>query len=188
MVDDPMKAELQRWGFAQVNRHIRATPSRVREHPITKARDFAPMTRANVAKRLAARDGRSRRTFMANGMAPTGKNGAQLLKIVPVWAVDAVPCNETRTAGPIREGSNGGTRAAVDIGTPDELKWIDRALARLARENKLRAMVVREEFCGVGTQRMKAAAVEREYGGKFNVRQYRHELARGLDYLRGSAK
>lgn len=71
------------------------------------------------------------------------------------------------------------------MGVPDELRWIDRALAQLSRETPMRALILREEFCGVGTHRMKAARIEHQYGGTLTVRQYRYELQRALDWMRG---
>ena len=49
----------------------------------------------------------------------------------------------------------------------------------------LRSMVLREEFTGTGTQRMKAGRVARAYGGELTLRQYRAELQRALDWMGG---
>lgn len=141
------------------------------------------MTRENVAKQLIGRHSRSRRRLMARQLYDE-RSGAQILDIVPMWACDPMPaCNDA--GKPVERRLD--DSAAVDRGTPEHLRWIDRALTALerSRETPLRAMIVREEFCGVGTQAEKTAAVARKYGGGLTLRQYRNELGRALDWLRG---
>lgn len=174
--DDPLTAQLRSWGFAQVNRYERRAANdcdAATDHPIARAREFAPMTPERAAKRLADRDGGDRRRMLA------ANSGVKGLRIVQTWAVDPIPCTEDRQAGSNQAG------AAVAQATPAHLEWIDRAVSRLARENLIRALCLRQEFCGVGTQSAKAATVAREYGGKLSVWQYRRELQRALDWLRG---
>ncbi|MGQ4661325.1 hypothetical protein [Lysobacter sp. F6437] len=178
MADDTLMKQLRSWGFAQVNRYdSRAANDEdrhsTRNHPITKAREFAPMTVEKAAHRLIGRDGSGRRRFMA------ARAGVDAMKITPVWAVDHIRCTDDRIAGP------GASSAAVDKGTPEDLRWIDRAISQLSRESQIRALVLREEFCGTGTQRRKADAVAVAYGGKFSVWMYRRELQRAMDWLEG---
>lgn len=179
---DDLIRQLQSWGFHQVNRYSGYSANdecnEPANHPIERARDFAPMTRENVAKQLLGRDGRSRRRLMAKGLYDV-ERGAQILGIVPMWACDPMPARND--AGPPRDVSH----AAVDIGTPDDLRWIDRALAEMSRSAPIRAFVVRQEFGGSGTHKAKAAVVSAQYGGAFSVRQYRYELGRALDWMRG---
>ncbi|AVJ32735.1 hypothetical protein CLM74_08100 [Stenotrophomonas sp. MYb57] len=55
--------------------------------------------------------------------------------------------------------------AAVMVGSPDEYRWIDRALSDLYRQNMVRALVVLEEFTGRGSQAKRAEAVAKKLGG-----------------------
>jgi hypothetical protein len=180
--EDDLVRQLQSWGFHQVNRYGRYAANDDRreaaDHPIERARDFAPMTRENVAKQLLGRDGRSRRRLMAKGLYDAERD-VQILDIVPMWACDPMPARND--AGPPR----GVNHSAIDIGTPEDLRWIDRALAEMSRSAPVRALVLREEYCGQGTHSEKAAAVENQYGGNISVRQYRYELGRALDWMRG---
>ncbi|WP_241201175.1 hypothetical protein [Lysobacter enzymogenes] len=136
-----------------------------------------------MAKQLIGRDGRSRRRLMARQLYDE-RSGAQILDMVPTWACDPMPARND--AGPPRD-LRLGDGAAVDHGTPDDLRWIDIALSELERsgETPVRALIIREEFCGVGTQADKAASVARKYGGSLTLRQYRNELGRALDWMRG---
>lgn len=183
--DDDLIRQLQSWGFHQVNRYRPyaanddAGEPAGRDHPISRAREFAPMTRQNVAKVLLGRDGRSRRRLMAAGLYDDERK-AQILDIVPTWACDPVPASND--AG--RPGSMS-YEAAPDAGTPDDLRWIDRALAEMSRSAPIRRLVIQQEFCGRGTHKTKAAEVAVAYGGSITVRQYRYELGRALDWLRG---
>lgn len=182
--DDDLIRQLQSWGFHQVNRYRPYAANddgetAGRDHPISRAREFAPMTRQNVAKVLLGRDGRSRRRLMAAGMYDDERK-SQILDIVPTWACDPVPASND-AGRPVATSYE----AAPDAGTPDDLRWIDRALAEMSRSAPFRALVVRQEFCGRGTQKEKAAAIAETYGGSVTVRQYRHELGRALDWMRG---
>ncbi|MET4727789.1 hypothetical protein ABIE09_001593 [Lysobacter enzymogenes] len=124
--------------------------------------------------------GRSRRRLMARQFYDE-RSGAQILEIVPTWACDPMPARND--AGPPRDLIP--LQGAVDAGSPDHLRWIDRAVSELSRSTPVRAMVLRHEFCESGTQVEKAAAVEALYGGRFSVWQYRRELQRAMDFLGG---
>lgn len=165
--------QLKRWGAATVNRFAlhRDGPS---AGDNVLAKTFKVANGKKLDRELLKRDGSSRRAIMA---ARTGVPG---LSVVPKWSCD--PIRASNDADYPHE------RAAVcvDVGIPDDLRWIDRALSQMSRQHAIRAMIVREEFTGQGTQRMKAMRVQRAYGGQLSVRQYRYELQRALDWLRGA--
>lgn len=173
MADDEMINQLRRWGYATVNRFAANDdgPS-AGDSVLAKTRDLAPGTRENFERQLIGRDGEARLRWMA------AKADVKGLAKLPAWSCDPIRSRNDADAPHERH-------AVVDLGVPDDLRWIDRALASLERQFPVRAMVVREEFCGVGTHRMKAGRVARLYGGQLSVRQYRYELQRGLDWMRG---
>lgn len=146
-------------------------------HPINKAREFAPMTRKRAALRLAGRDGEGRRRIMGKAAGVKG------MAVTPKWSSQPIRCTETRVGGP----NPSRFEAAPAVFIPDELRWIDRAISQIHRQAPVRALVVRQEYTGRGTQAAKAAAVARQYGGSLTLRQYRYELSRALDYLHGCA-
>lgn len=178
---DLLLEQLRRWGHATATRHVRpqfaANDDAPDDHPLARARHFAPMTRQRAAARLVGRDGRSRRKYMARDLGACG------VQLVPASYVDPVPSKNTRS-GSLRPDQRAG---AIDVGIPDDLRWIDRALAELTRQAALQAQCLREEFTGTGSQRMKAARVAKQYAGQLSVWQYRRELQRGIDFLRGRA-
>lgn len=55
------------------------------------------------------------------------------------------------------------------------------------RQYPLRALILRTEFTVSASQAVKARMVAEQYGGALSVRQYRYELSRGLDLMRGRA-
>lgn len=169
--DDELARQLKRWGYATVQRYNGAANDDGDRHMLDRARDIAPGTRERAQRQLIGRGGEARRRIMAQGM--------EGLSIVPEWACD--PIRARNDAGPPRSGCGW-----VDIGVPDELRWIDRALSQLARATPVRAMVLQAEFCMVGSQRRKAEAVAERYGGAFTVWQYRAELERALAHLEGA--
>lgn len=178
MADDDLVFQLRRWGTAQMARFAANDdgPS-AGDHILQRNIDLAPRTIARAKRRIVGRDGESRRRFMAQ------KTSTETLKmsIIPAWAVDPVPCHNDAGSPTTISAS----RASADVGIPDDLRWIDRAVSQMSRQHPVRAMVLREEFCGTGTHRMKAGRVERQYGGQLTVRQYRYELQRALDWMRG---
>lgn len=170
MTDD-LNAQLKRWGMATVNRYA-ANEDGPSKGDSVLGRTFKVANGKKLDRDLLKRDGSSRRAIMARE--------APGLRLVPKWACDPIPArNDAGNPRDIRT-------ERIDIGIPDELRWIDRALSQMSRQHPMRAQCVREEFTGQGTQRMKAGRVERLYGGKLSVRQYRYELQRGLDWLRGA--
>ena len=178
MADDELIDQLKRWGNATVARFA-ANDDGPSNGPnvLARQRDFALASKRKreEEREIVGRDGRERRRFMAE------RSGVKGLGITPLWAVD--PVRSSNDADAPRDHAPIAV-AVVDL-LPDELHWIERALARLTRENQIRALILREEFCGVGTHERKAAAVRRAYGGALTVRQYRYELQRALDWMRG---
>lgn len=61
------------------------------------------------------------------------------------------------------------------------------ALASMARQYPLRALIVRTEFTVSASQAVKARMVGEQYGGSLTVRQYRYEISKGIDWARGRA-
>lgn len=167
-----VKLELQRWGEFQAERYSRpqASDDAPGSHPLARAREFAPETRERAARLLAGRDGRSRLSIMG-AAAGTG--------ISPQWASDPIPCTETRTPGP--------PLAQFDRGIPADYRWIEKAIASLARTNPVRAAVLRFEFQVKVSQAVKARMVSEETGVGLSKWQYRRELALGMAYLEGRA-
>lgn len=171
---DPLTEELRRWGHAQVNRFALSRADRS-AHVLERARDMAPKTPERAMRDLVARDGTDRRRLMAAG------SGVKGLRIVPLWAADPI------RAANDADRPHDNPEIAVDVGVPDELRWIDRALASMERQHPLRALIVRTEFTVPASQAVKARMVAEQYGGSLTLRQYRYELAKALDWTRGRA-
>ncbi len=140
---------------------------------LDKVRDHAPLTRERAMQDLLGRDGESRRRFMA------ARSGVQGMKMLPTWAVDPV------RAANDADKPHDNAEIAVDMGTPDELRWVDRALASMGRQYPLRALILRTEFTVSASQAVKARMVAEQYGGSVTLRQYRYELSRSLDWIGG---
>jgi len=172
---DPLIEELRRWGIAQANRYAYSRGDRS-VHALEQARDLAPGTKEKALRDLLGRDGLERRRFMAARSGPVG------LTALPTWAVDPVPARND--AG--RPHDN--PEIAVDMGIPDDLRWVERMLAGLRRQYPLRELVVRTEFTVSASQAVKAGMVRDQYGGKLSVWQYRRELQRALDWMGGSMR
>jgi hypothetical protein len=169
---DPLTEELRRWGHAQVNRFALSRADRS-VHVLDKVRDHAPMTRERAIQDLVGRDGKDRRRLLAAGAGVKG------LRMVPMWAADPIRAsNDASHPHDLPE-------VAVDIGIPDELRWIDRALASMERQHPMRALIVRTEFTVSASQAVKARMVAEKYGGTLSVWQYRRELQRGVDFMGG---
>ncbi|WP_064746792.1 hypothetical protein [Lysobacter antibioticus] len=167
-----LKAELKRWGYYSVTRFAANDDGLSGgDSYLAKAKDLAPGTKERALRVLIGRDGESRRRLMADGAGVKG------MHVVPTWACDPVPAKND--ASPPST-----TFAVVDLGIPDDLRWIDDAVRSLSRRYPVRAQVLREEFCGVGTQRMKAGRVSRGYGGALSLRQYKYELQLAMDWMR----
>jgi len=107
------------------------------------------------------------------------RSGVQGMRILPVWAVDPV------RAANDADKPHDNPEVAVDMGIPDDLRWLDRAIASMARQYPLRALIVRTEFTVSASQAVKAAQVRQQYGGALSLWQYRRELQRAVDWLSG---
>ncbi|MDT3530249.1 hypothetical protein ROV86_19300 [Stenotrophomonas pavanii] len=173
----PLKEQLKHWGHYQEHRFCAPldpedVPSKV-EHPLARAQQFAPGAKGERA--LLLRDGHDRRMLMGAAAGRVSRNGF----VLPVarWAVDPIPCSETRAV------VSRSTTAAVMVGSPEEYRWIDRALSDLYRQNMVRALVVLEEFTGRGSQADRAKVVEAKYGGSLTKWQYRKELEKGMAFM-----
>ena len=169
---DPLTEELRRWGHAQVNRFALSRADRS-VHVLDKVRDHAPLTRERALQDLVGRDGADRRRLMAAGAGVKG------LRIVPLWAADPIRASNDA------DHPHDNPEIAVDVGVPDELRWIDRALASMERQFPLRALIVRTEFTVSASQAVKARMVAEQYGGSLTVRQYRYELGKASHWFMG---
>lgn len=180
---DDLHSRLKAWGHATVARHAHQHDGPSSGDTIlSKQVDLAPSkTRGkamHAAERiLLGRSGIARRLRMAS--AANGDGGGVGMAIAPMWSCDPIPAKND--ASPPREIPKGW----VDIGLPDECLPIDSAIRALARQFPLRAAIIREEYAGTGTQRMKCGRVQAAYGGKLTLRQYRAELGRARDWLAG---
>lgn len=172
-----LKEQLKHWGHYQEHRFCAPldpedVPSKA-EHPLARAQQFAPGAKRERVPLL--RDGHDRRMLMGAAAGRLSRHGA----VLPVakWAVDPIPCSESRSM------VSRSPTAAVMVGSPEEYRWIDRALSDLYRQNMVRALVVLEEFTGRGSQAQRAAAVAKKLGAAFTKWQYRKELDKGMAFM-----
>lgn len=170
--EDELTKQLRRWGHAQVNRFALSRADRS-VHVLDKVRDHAPQTRERALQDLVGRDGAERRRFMA------AHSGVQGMRMLPLWAVDPIRASNDA------DHPHDNPEIAVDVGIPDDLRWVDRALASMARQHPLRELIVRTEFTVSASQAVKARMVGERYGGALTLRQYRYELSKGVDWFRG---
>lgn len=177
-----LKEQLKHWGHYQEHRFCAPldpedVPSKA-EHPLARAQQFAQGTKRESPPLL--RDGHDRRMLLGAGAGRVNRSGA----VLPVarWAVDPIPCTETR---PVVFRS---ATAAVMVGSPDEYRWIDRALSDLYRQNMVRALVVLEEFTGRGSQARRAEVVAKKLGAAFTKWQYRKELDKGMAFMEAARR
>jgi len=191
--EDPTVQALRAWGHAQANRYALSHADRS-VHVLDKARDFAPGTKERALRDLVGRDGISRRRFMGE------RCGVDAMHILPTWAVD--PIRSTNDAGKPHDNPE----IAVDMGIPDDLRWVESALGALSRQYPLRAAVVRVEFTVSASQAVKARmacdafvsemakrlGIDPPPGGEsdrpaLTVRQYRHELDAALIWMEAAS-
>lgn len=161
---DGLEELLRAWGDALVCREegIPRT-SGGRTHALDRAREFAPVTKERFLRAVIGRDGTSRRAFMAE-QAGLG------MRVVPMWAVDPVPCTASRP-------SPGRSYAA---GLPDHLRPLNDAIRALHRFDPIAAQALRQQYAGRGTQDDMAARLG------VTKRTFRSALTRGRNVLRRS--
>lgn len=178
---DPLIEELRRWGIATTGYHaVNDDGPSHGDSVLARQREMGLRSRLKREKEreILGRDGSSRRRFMAKKIAEQSE-GKVSMGMVPMWSCDPVPSKND--AGAPRDLP----RARVEAFVPDELRWIDRALSALWRESAIRAQVVRIEYTTAGSQRAKVKRIEEQYGASLTLRQYRYELQRGIDFMRG---
>lgn len=107
------------------------------------------------------------------------RSGVQGMSMLPMWAVSPI-----RSANDA-DHPHDNPEIAVDVGVPDELRWVDRGLASMERQYPMRALILRTEFTVSASQAVKVRMVAEQYGGSLTLRQYRYELSRGLDWIEG---
>lgn len=173
---DDLCGRLKAWGMATVARHARQHDGPSGGN--STLADISIGTRKPAVEVLLARSGIGRRMRMAQA-ANAGIRGGVGMSIAPMWSCDPVPARNDASR-PTEHA-----KAWVDIGLPDEARPIDDAIAQMARNHPLRAAVVREEYTTTGKQEAKAARVQAAYGGKLTLRQYRMELEKAKEWLRG---
>jgi hypothetical protein len=130
------------------------------------------MTKERADRYLVGRDGTERRRFMAERSGITG------MAMLPLWAVD--PIRSSNDA----DHPHDNPEIAIDIGIPDELRWVERGLVEMGRQYPLRALVARTEYTVAASQAVKARMVAEKYGGALSVWQYRRELQRAVEWMR----
>ena len=172
-----LKEQLKHWGHYQEHQYCAPLdpedlPSKA-DHPLARAQQFA--SGAKQGRAPLPRDGHDRRMLMGAAAGRASRNGA----VLPVaqWAGGPSPCSETRAM------VSRSPAAAVMVGSPEEYRWVDRALSDLYRQNMVRALVVLEEFTGRGSQASRAEVVAKKLGGAFTKWQYRKELDKGMAFL-----
>jgi hypothetical protein len=172
MQADDMRKCLKEWGLATANRYCVTRADRS-VHMLEQARDMAPGTTEKALRQLVGRDGTARRKQMAK-VAEIPK-----MAVVPMWAAE--PIRAANDADHPHERAE----IAVDVGIPDGLMWVERAVAQLGRSYPLRAQVIRAEYTISASQAVKVRMVQEQFGGRLTLRQYRTELARALEWFVG---
>lgn len=176
MQPEEIKQALKDWGAAVQNRYA-VTRGERSTHVLQAVRDHAPGTAENAMRELIRRDGRDRRTFMA------ARSGVPGLRILPTYAVD--PVTASNDAGKPHDNPE----IPVDLGIPDNLRWVDRLVTLMDQVKPVMAACVREEYCTVGSQDVKARRVSQKlgYGGRFTKWMYRAEVERAAIWIEGFA-
>jgi hypothetical protein len=175
MTMDELDNLLREWGALSKYQEAR-TEGATDFHALSRARQFAPGTRARAAARLVGRDGESRRRLMAvaaNAGLPDGRSCG--IRIVPAEYVDPVPCSESRRAG--------GVSAAARDTTPSHLRPVVVAASELYRIDTLRGLCLRFEYCAYGCQSEKADRVALAIGSPVGLRIYRESLAHAKGWM-----
>lgn len=170
MLRDDVKAALKAWGHATVNRFALTRDDRSKHVLASTLRDLPSRHKPAEERELVGRDGRSRRLYMA------GKINCGFRK-VPVWAVDPVRARNDA------DRPHDNPEVAVDLGIPDDLRWVESAVIAIERNNPLRGLVLRTEYTVSASQKVKARMVAETYGGRFTKDMYRRELEKAIDVI-----
>ena len=175
MQPEDVKAALKAWGHATVNRFALSGSDRSTNVLASNLRNLPAQHKPSVDRELVKRDGRSRRFYMAGQL-----KGAT--RMIPLWACDPVPARNDA------DRPHDNPEAAVDLGIPDDLRWVDALVMRIERQNPLRGLVLRIEYTETANQMDKAALVHEEqkrrgFGGKFTKDMYRRELEKAIDAI-----
>ena len=175
MTRDEVKEALRGWGHATKNRFALTKADRSTSVLASNLRTLPAKKRPEDERALIGRDGYARRARMAQSANALAK-GLNLLA-VPLWACDPIPARND--AG--RPHDN--PEAAVDMGIPDDLRWVDDAVRRIERQHPLRGLVLRTEYTISASQKVKARMVAETYGGQFSLAMYRRELDKAIDLI-----
>lgn len=178
MQPEQIKQALKDWGHAVANRYAVSRGDRT-VHVLQQVRQHAPGTAENALRDLVGRDGRSRRRFMGE------RSGSEKLVIpmLPTWAVDPV------RAANDADRPHDNAEIPVDMGIPDNLRWVDRLVTVLETEKPIMGACVREEYSTAGSQEVKARRVAERLGytGRFTKWHYRGELDKAIVWIEGFA-
>lgn len=184
MQPEDVKAALKAWGHATVNRFALSGSDRSTNVLASNLRNLPVQSKSNDDRELLKRDGRSRRMRMAGALRGSVKdgNGGIRMVFVPLWACDPIPARNDA------DRPHDNPEAAVDLGIPDDLRWVDALVMRIERQNPLRGLVLRIEYTETANQLDKAALVHEEqkrrgFGGKFTKDMYRRELEKAIDAI-----
>lgn len=167
---DELRELLTAWGHATVNRYAYSRADHSRHVLGSNLRDLKAIKPASEERELVKRDGRSRRLYMA-AKIQCG------LTVAPLWSCDPAPARNDA------DRPHDNPEIAVDMGIPDDLRWIDAAVRRIERQDSLRGLVLRTEFTVSASQKVKARMVAETYGGKFSRDMYRRELDKAMELI-----
>lgn len=167
MTVDELERLLEEWGA--LSKYEAAREEGASDfHVLQRARDFAPGTRERAAARLVGRDGGERRRLMARELAACG------VRVVPMAYVDPVAGSPTRKAGP---------RSRAEDWIPARLRAVHDSALELYRVDTLGGLVLRQEYCGYGSQHAKAERVTIAMDSPVGIRVYRESLARAKGWM-----
>lgn len=174
---DGVEELLIAWGDAQSGRHETYSLGKTPDvHILAKARQFAPVTKEKFIRQIMGRDGRSRRAYMVQAMngdkPPTSR-----MRLVPMWAVDPVPCSSSKKGG-------GVCNYAADSGLPPHLRRVDLAAMELYRADLLAGVCLRMQYLWNSPQTVKAEYASRAAQQPVSLRQYREHLRRARHWMR----
>ena len=162
MQPEDVKAALKAWGHATVNRFALSGSDRSTNVLASNLRNLPVQSKSNDDRELLKRDGRSRRMRMAGALRGSVKdgNGGIRMVFVPLWACDPIPARNDA------DRPHDNPEAAVDLGIPDDLRWVDALVMRIERQNPLRGLVLRIEYTETGNQVAKAKIAGRAYAAQ----------------------